>query len=113
MLSSIAWKPRPATTQTNASPLGVASDAMVPAGCPRKLMLFPAPGSRSLAPVVPIPALAGSPIALKIRHLPKGTRIVRLPNHPCDASCKKVPPDASQNLDPRTQPIEKEALKTS
>jgi len=31
----------------------------------------------------------------------------------CDASCKKVPPDASQNLDPGTQPIEKEALKTS
>ena len=31
----------------------------------------------------------------------------------CDASCKKVPPDASQNLDPSTQPIEKEELKTS
>ena len=31
----------------------------------------------------------------------------------CDASCKKVPPDASQNLDPRTQPIEKKVLKTS
>jgi hypothetical protein len=31
----------------------------------------------------------------------------------CDASCKKVPPDASQNLDPPTQPIEKEELKTS
>jgi hypothetical protein len=31
----------------------------------------------------------------------------------CDASCKKVPPDASQNLDPPTQPIETKALKTS
>jgi hypothetical protein len=31
----------------------------------------------------------------------------------CDASCKKVPPDASQDLDPPTQPVEKEALKTS
>jgi hypothetical protein len=31
----------------------------------------------------------------------------------CDASYKKVPPDASQNLDPPTQPIEKEELKTS
>ena len=39
--------------------------------------------------------------------------IVRLPNHPGDASCKKVPPDASPNLASRTQPIEKEALKTS
>ena len=45
MLSSTAWKPRPTTTtQTSASPLGVAPDAMVAAGCPRKLMLFPAPG---------------------------------------------------------------------
>jgi hypothetical protein len=86
---------------------------LVPAGCPRKLMLFPAPGSRPPAPVVPIPAFAGSRIALKVRHLPKGTRIFRFPNHPCDASWKKVPPDASQNLDPRTQPIEKEELKTS
>ena len=32
--------------------------------------------------------------------------------HPCDASCKKSPPDASQNLDPHTQLIEKEWLKT-
>jgi hypothetical protein len=30
-----------------------------------------------------------------------------------DASCKKVPPHASPNLASRTQPIEKEALKTS
>ena len=114
MLSSIAWKPRPTTTtQANSPPPGIASDAMVPAGCPRKLMLFPAPGPWPPAPVVPIPALAGSRIALKVRHLPKGTRIVRLPNHPGDASCKKVPPDASPNLASRTQPIEKEALKTS
>jgi hypothetical protein len=39
--------------------------------------------------------------------------IVRLPNHPGDASCKKVPPDASPNLAPPPQPIETERLKTS
>jgi hypothetical protein len=43
---------------------------------------------------------------------------LRSPNHrasyhPCDASCQKGPPDASQNPEPRTQPIEKEELKTS
>lgn len=114
MLSSIAWNPRPTTTtQTSASPLGVASNAVVAAGCPRNLMLFPAPGPWPPAPVAPIPALAGSRIALKVRHLPKGTPIVRLPNHPGDASCKKVPPHASPNLASRTQPVEKEALKTS
>ena len=114
MLSSIAWKPRPTTTiQTGASPLGVAPDAVVAAGCPHKPMLLPAPGPWPPAPVVPIPALAGSRIALNVRQLPKGTRIVRLPNHPCDASCKKVPPHASPNLASRTQPVEKEALKTS
>jgi hypothetical protein len=114
MLSSIAWNPRPTTTtQTSASPLGVASNAVAAAGCPRNLMLFPAPGPWPPAPIVPIPAHARSRIALKVRHLPRGTRIFRLPNYPCDASCKKVPPDASQNLDPRTQPIEKEELKTS
>ena len=113
MLSSFAWKPRPNTTQPSASPLGVAPDAVVAAGCPRTLMLLPAPCPWLPAPVVPIPVLTGNRIALKVRHLPKGTRIARLPNHPCDASCKKVPPDASQTLDPRTQPVEKEALKAS
>jgi hypothetical protein len=39
--------------------------------------------------------------------------IVHLRNHPCDASCKKMPPDASQIFAPPPQPIEKEALKTS
>jgi hypothetical protein len=39
--------------------------------------------------------------------------IVRPPNHPGDASCKKVPPDASPNVGPPPQPIEKEWLKTS
>jgi hypothetical protein len=33
--------------------------------------------------------------------------------HPCDASCKKVPPDASQNLGPPPQAIEKQGLETS
>jgi hypothetical protein len=32
--------------------------------------------------------------------------------HPCDASCKKTPSDASQNLAPPPQPTEKEELKT-
>jgi hypothetical protein len=32
--------------------------------------------------------------------------------HPCDASCKKVPPDASQNLGPHPQTIETQGLKT-
>jgi hypothetical protein len=31
---------------------------------------------------------------------------------PCDASCQKSPPDASQDLFPPPQPIEKEELKT-
>ena len=47
---------------------------------------------------------------------PLGNRVVpilRLPNHPGDASCEKVPPDASPNLAPPPQPIEKEWLKTS
>jgi hypothetical protein len=39
--------------------------------------------------------------------------IVRLLNHPGDASCKKVPPDASPDLASLPQPIEKEWLKTS
>jgi len=97
MLPSIAWKPTPTTTtQTTASLLGVAPDAVLAAGCP----------ARS------IPALAGSRIGLKLRNLQKCTRILRLPKHPFDASCKKVPPDASRNLGPRGQTIEKEELKT-
>ena len=40
-------------------------------------------------------------------HIPEQMR------HPCDASCKKVPPDASQISAPPPQPIEKERLKTS
>jgi len=37
--------------------------------------------------------------------------IVRLPNHPGDASCKKVPPDASPNLAPPPQPLKQSGLK--
>jgi hypothetical protein len=33
--------------------------------------------------------------------------------HPCDASCRKSPPDASHNLDPQSQTVEKQELKTS
>jgi hypothetical protein len=82
MLSLIAWKPGPTTTQTTTSPFGPASDAVVVAARPPKLMLLPAPGPRR--------ALA----------------------HPCDASCKKTPQDASQNSAPQIQPTEKEELKT-
>ena len=32
--------------------------------------------------------------------------------HPCDASCKKGPPDASQNLDQHPQTIENQGLAT-
>jgi hypothetical protein len=71
----------------SASPFGAASAAVVAAGRQPALMLFPSP-----AP------------------WPPAWRRVR--NHPRDASCKKLPPDASQNLDPPTQPIEKEELKT-
>ena len=56
----------------------------------------------------PVPATQ-----LKLGHLHQATRISGLPDPPGDASCKKVPPHASPNLDPRTQPIEKEVLKTS
>ena len=80
-----------------ASPLSVASDAAVAATCSPS----------------PIPALFGSRIALKINHLREATRIINLRGHPCDASCQKSPPDASQNLKPPPQPIEKEDLTTS
>jgi len=72
----------------SASPFGAASAAVVAAGCQPALILFPSPG----------------PWPLSWR---------RVRDHPGDASCKKVPPHASPNLDPRTQPIEKEVLKTS
>ena len=49
-LFSIAWKPRPTTTtRTSASPFAAASNAMVAADCPPKLMLLP-------PPVLPAPA---------------------------------------------------------
>ena len=60
-----------------------------------------------------MPALAASRIQLKFRHLHEGTRIIDPPDHPCDATCEKMPPHASQTLGPQTQPIENEGLKTS
>ena len=60
--SITAWKSRPTpTTQAGASPLGVVSDAVVAAACPRS----------------PMPALH-SGIQLKFRHLHKGSRIIGL-----------------------------------
>jgi hypothetical protein len=40
----------------------------------------------------------------------KPTRIIDPRDPPCDASCKKGPPDASQNLRPPPQPMEKKEL---
>jgi len=42
-----------------------------------------------------------------------GARIIAPPYHPCDASCQKSPPDASQNLEPPPYPIETKCLTTS
>jgi hypothetical protein len=64
-------------------------------------------------PQRPTPTLAASRIQLKLRRLHKGSRIIALPAPPGDASCKKSPPDASPNLTPPPQLIEKEELKTS
>jgi hypothetical protein len=64
-------------------------------------------------PQRPTPPLADTRIQLTLRHLHKGARIIALPAPPGDASCKKSPPDASPNLTPPPQLIEKEELKTS
>ena len=68
-------------------------------------------GSRG-QPQRPSPTLADRRIQLKLRHLHKGSRIIALLHPPCDASYKKTPQDASQNLRPHPQPIETEELKT-
>ena len=57
------------------------------------------------------PAFSG--INLKLIHLRKCTTTIGTPDHPCDASCRKGPPDASQNPGPPPQPKEKESLTTS
>jgi len=54
--------------------------------------------------------LADSGIELKFRRLGGGAKIIELSDDPCDASCEKVPPDASQNPDPPPQPTETEQL---
>ena len=64
-------------------------------------------------PQRPIPPLADTRIQLKLRRLHKGIRIIALPAPPGDASYKKSPHDASPNLTPPPQLIEKEELKTS
>lgn len=84
------------TTLTGGSPFGVSSDAVVAASCqPRPMSTF-----------------AGSRIALQFRHLHERARIIEIAIRPGDASCEKDPPDASPNLDPSPQPIEKEELAT-
>jgi hypothetical protein len=83
-LSSITRKPRPTTTtQATASPSRVASDAVVAARVPARADAVSGP-----RPLAPGP-------------------------HPCDASCRKSPPDASHNLEPPPQPIEKQELTAS
>jgi hypothetical protein len=57
--------------------------------------------------------LADSRIELKFRRLGGGARIIELRDDPCDASCQKALPDASQILDPPPQPTENEELVTS
>ena len=68
-------------------------------------------------PLIAIPrrgipcTIAGSGIGLKFKALTQTHQNHRAPCHPGDASCKKSPPDASPNLEPIPQPIEKRALK--
>jgi hypothetical protein len=54
--------------------------------------------------------LADSGIELKFRRLHGGAKIIELSDDPGDASCEKVPPDATPNLDPPPQPAETEDL---
>jgi hypothetical protein len=54
--------------------------------------------------------LADYGIELKFRRLGGGARIIEISDDPCDALCEKVPPGASQNLDPPPQPTETEQL---
>jgi hypothetical protein len=54
--------------------------------------------------------LADSGIELKFRRLHEGAKIIEISDDPGDASCEKVPPDASQNLAPPPQPTETEDL---
>jgi hypothetical protein len=67
----------------------------------------------SSIPPSPMPALAGTRIALQFSHLHERARVFELRTRPCDASCEKYPQDASQNLAPAPQTIETEQLKTS
>jgi hypothetical protein len=54
--------------------------------------------------------LADYGIELKFRRLGGGARIIELRDDPCDATCEKAPPDASQNLASPPQPTETEGL---
>jgi hypothetical protein len=74
MRSSIAWNPRPSTTEVTASPFAVASGAVVTAG----------------SEPTPVLLLAGSRIQLKLRHIHNSNRIIRPRTHPGDANCKKA-----------------------
>jgi len=68
------------------------------------------------APLIAIPrrgipcTIAGGSIGLKFRRLHGGAKIIELSDDPGDASCEKVPPDATPNLDPPPQPAETEDL---
>jgi hypothetical protein len=70
------------TRQTSASPFGVAPDASVAPSRP------------------PSGAPSRQPYRIEIQALAQTHPIHRAPYHPCDASCQKRPPDASQNFEP-------------
>jgi hypothetical protein len=54
--------------------------------------------------------LADSGIELKFRRLHEGAKIIEISDDPGDASCEKMPPDASPNLAPPPQTTETEDL---
>jgi hypothetical protein len=64
-------------------------------------------------PFTPFIAIAKSASCPPRQRYPVEPESLTLPGLPCDASCPKTPPDASQNFAPRTQPLETEDLKTS
>jgi hypothetical protein len=63
----------------------------------------------SLAPLIAIAQPGISPLG---RGIEANAGVASMKVHPCDASCKKGPPDASQNLEPQPQTIENQELAT-
>ena len=63
----------------------------------------------SLAPLIAITQPGISPSGWAIEATAGGSS---MKIHPCDACCKKTPQDASQNLEPPPQTVEKQGLAT-